>query len=282
MEMTEARALALLGPTIVVTLHGQARLNVELTASHAAHCGYLDSTHEVYQSFYPSQPIYALAANSYLHDNECVLTSCVDTLARLLSRGSVDTGQAGEYASRIILLCAMNKTVADIKNSNKAPDNRGIYFPVTERIEFPSPIPVAKFLGTLTGFSANELPLGSIDGHQKKRLLDEGMMFWNHFMPCTHTPTTGSLMEGLHRGVALQCQFSQKSFDQVLPIYLKDRSRDLLDEKDFSFCGVQVKDVEDDTDTNEFQSCMTSENADIEISGANPYLTLFFDLKYSS
>ncbi|KNZ61214.1 uncharacterized protein VP01_1435g5 [Puccinia sorghi] len=36
-KLTEARALALLGPTIGVPLHGQARLNVELTASHAAH-----------------------------------------------------------------------------------------------------------------------------------------------------------------------------------------------------------------------------------------------------
>ena len=36
LEITDARALALLGPTIGVPLHGQAHLNVTLTASHAA------------------------------------------------------------------------------------------------------------------------------------------------------------------------------------------------------------------------------------------------------
>ncbi|KAI7961373.1 hypothetical protein MJO28_001862 [Puccinia striiformis f. sp. tritici] len=278
-EITEAQALALLGPTIGVPLHGQARLNVELTASHAAHCGYLDSSHEVQFSFYPSQPIYALAANNYLYRNEAVLISCIDSLARVLSRGCADAGEAGEYASRIILLCAMNKTVADIKTSTKALDTK-IHSPPVELIEFPGPIPVAKFLETLTGFSANELPLGSIDSHQKNKLLDKGMMFWNHFIPCANTPTTATLMEGLHRGLAMQCH-SQTAFDQVLTIYLKDRSRDSLDEKDISFCGVQVKNVENDADAKKFQSWMTPNNAGIKISSENPYLALFFDLKYS-
>ncbi|KAA1064407.1 hypothetical protein PGT21_001913 [Puccinia graminis f. sp. tritici] len=280
-EITEAQALALLGPTIGVPLHGQARLNVELTSSHAAHCAYLDSTHEVQFSFYPSQPIYALAANNYLYKNERVLISCIDSLACVLSQGCVNTGEAGKFASRIILLCAMNKTVADLKTSNKALDQMGIDSLPDKLIEFPSPVPVAKFLETLTGVPANELPLGSINSYQKKRLLDEGMMFWNHFMHYTHTPTTGSLMEGLHRGLAMQCHHSQKSFDQILTIYLKDQSRDSLDKKDISFCGVQVKNVKNNADAKTLQSWMTPEHADINISAANPYLALLFDLEYS-
>ncbi|WAR57681.1 hypothetical protein PtB15_8B734 [Puccinia triticina] len=278
-EITEARALALLGPTIGVPLHGQARLNVGLTASHAAHCGYIDPAQELQYSFYPSQPIYALTANDYLYQNEDELVLCIDSLARVLSRGCVDTGEAGEYASRIILLCAMNKTVHDLKTldkardgtDNKAPDGMDIDSPPddmktldkapktsnkapnipdsrpVELKEFPGAIPVARFLETLTGISANTLPLGSIASEQKKRLLEEGMMHWNHFIQCTKTPTTESLMEGLHRGVAMQCQHSQKAFDQVLTIYLKERSRDFLEPKNISFCGVQVKNVPHDT-----------------------------------
>jgi hypothetical protein len=145
LKITEARALALLGPTIGVSLHAEDRLNVQLTASHAAHCGYLDPTNNVQHSLYPSQPIHALAANNYLYKNESVLISCIDSLARVLSQGCVDTGEAGKYASRIILLCAMSKTVADLKSSNKAPDTMNIDFPPVELIEFPGPIPVANY-----------------------------------------------------------------------------------------------------------------------------------------
>ena len=312
-EITDARALALLGPTIGVPLHGLARLNVELTASHAAHCGYIDPANELQYSFYPSQPIYALAANDYLYQNEDKLVLCIEALARVFSRGCVDTGEAGEYASRIILLCAMNKTVHDLKTldkaragtDNKAPDGMDIDSPPddmktldkapktsnkapnipdsrpVELKEFPGAIPVAKFLETLTGISANTLPLGSIASKQKKRLLEEGMMHWNHFIQRKKTPTTESLMEGLHRGVAMQCQHSQKAFDQVLTIYLKERSRDFLEPKNISFCGVQVKNVQHDTAAQKYQSLMTPENAGIDIPDVNPYLALFFDLNYS-
>ncbi|PLW15504.1 hypothetical protein PCANC_15687 [Puccinia coronata f. sp. avenae] len=219
LKITEARALALLGPTIGVSLHAEDRLNVQLTASHAAHCGYLDPTNNVQHSPYPSQPIHALAANNYLYKNEG------------------------------------GRQIRQQNNST--------------------------FLETLTGLLANELGLGSIDDIRKKRLLDERMMFWNHFMHCTLTPTTRSLMEGLHRGLATQYLRNQFSFDQVLTIYLKDQSRDSLDEKDITFCGVQVKNAKDNASAEELQSWMTPEHAGIDISDANPNLALLFDLKYS-
>jgi len=283
-DITEARALALLGPTIGVPLHGQARLNVELTASHAAHCGYLDRSAECQYSFYPSQPIYAIAANNYLYYNEDVLVACIKCLAVVLSRGCIDVGAAGEFASRIILLCAMNKTVADLQTSKDIgadTEMKDADAPVMGRIMVPGPIPVAKFLETLTGISANELPLGSIDEVQKHKLLYQGMMFWNHFIYDSDTPTSGSLMEGLHRGLAVQCKPTQKSFDQVLTIYLKDELRDALDEKDISFCGIQVKNRESDDQVRIFQPWMTPENAGIKIANNNPYLALYFSLNYT-
>jgi hypothetical protein len=88
-------------------------------------------------------------------------------------------------------------------------------------------------------------------------------------------------MEGLHRGLATQYLRNQFSFDQVLTIYLKDQSRDSLDEKDITFCGVQVKNAKDNASAEELQSWMTPEHAGIDISDANPNLALLFDLKYS-
>ncbi|OAV96548.1 hypothetical protein PTTG_00992 [Puccinia triticina 1-1 BBBD Race 1] len=276
LKLTEIQALALLGPTIGVPLEGQPHLNVELTASHAAHCAYLDPSREIQHSFYPSQPIYALAANNFLQRDEAKLIFCINSLASVLSRGHVDTGDAGEFASRIILLCAMNKAAAEVKiGERKAADGSK---PVLT--SFPSPVPVTKFLETLTGLPANDLPLGSIAKDPKRKLLEEGMMFWNHFMYCSSTPTSGSLMEGMERGMAMQCYPEQRAFDQILPIYLKHESRATLDEANLTFCGVQVKNRKDDRQLPEFQEKMTPESAGIKTNDCNPYLALYFSLQH--
>ncbi|KNZ44039.1 uncharacterized protein VP01_956g7 [Puccinia sorghi] len=188
LKLTEVRALALLGPTIGVPLHGQSHLNVDLTASHAAHCGYLDPTRET----------------------------------SVLCQGHAAKGNAGELASRIILLCAMNKTADDIKIKERKgahqPNNPNQSAPATLPVDstaFPSPVPVAQFLPTLTGI-VQELQFGTISREVGGKLLREGMMFWNHFQHCLSTPTPGSLMEGMERGLAMQCHDQQASFDQLL------------------------------------------------------------------
>ncbi|KAA1075488.1 hypothetical protein PGTUg99_015363 [Puccinia graminis f. sp. tritici] len=275
-KITESRALALLGPTIGVPLHGQARLNSQLMASHAAHCGYIDANRDSQYAFYPSQPIYALAANYYLQTNEDVLISCINSLTAVLSQGDVGPGDAGEIASRIILLCAMNKTAADMKTAKEtSADLIGV-----KHISFPDPVPVIKFLETLTGISAHELPLGSIDANHKRKLLEHGMMFWNHFMHFSERPTTESMLECLHRGLALQCRSNQEAFDQVLTIYLKDQFEDELDEANVTFCGIQVKNRKYDSELKNSQGKMNPEKAKIEIKEkTNPYLSLYFTLQ---
>jgi hypothetical protein len=277
-EITESRALALLGPTIGVPLHGHARVKSQLMESHAAHCGYIDANRDSQYAFYPSQPIYALAANYYLQMNEDVLISCINSLTAVLSQGHVSTGDAGEIASRIILLCAMNKTAADMKTAKEtSADSKGM-----KCISFPDPVPVTKFLETLTGIPAHELPLGSIDAEHKRKLLDQGVMFWNHFIHCSASdrPTTESLLECLQRGLALQCWSNQEAFDQVLTIYLKDQSEDELDEANVTFCGIQVKNRKYDSELKTSQNKMTPEKAKFEMKEKkNPYLSLYFTLQ---
>ncbi|WAQ87651.1 hypothetical protein PtA15_8A557 [Puccinia triticina] len=292
--LTAARALALLGPTVGVPLHGQAHLNVELTASHAAHVGYLDPTREYQHSFYPSQPIYALAANNHLHQYETLLVSCIKSLTSILCQGNIGTGDAGECASRIILLCAMNKTLADMDSDRttkattqsnkraKTVDRRNTNNHPTVHADSRSPwkpVPVEKFLETLTGLPANDLLLGSINDTHKKKLLGQGMMFWNHFHFALSTPTVESLMKCIERGAAIQCHSQQPGIDHVLPIYLKDETVE-MDQTQMTFCGIQVKNRENDSTVSTSAQEMTHKKTMINTNTKNPYLVLHFSLRH--
>ncbi|KNZ61511.1 uncharacterized protein VP01_13908g1, partial [Puccinia sorghi] len=158
--------------------------------------------------FYPSQPIYALAANNHLRKYETILISCINSLTSILCQGNVESGDAGECASRIILMCAMNETLARINTDRNKVVTRSTKRakPVSLRKtnDLPTspwqPVPVSEFLKTLTGQPANCLSLGSIAETHKKKLLDQGMMFWNHFQFFSSTPTAESLMESMERG----------------------------------------------------------------------------------
>lgn len=180
----------------------------------------------------------------------------------------------------------MNKTADDIKIKERKgahqPNNPNQSAPATLPVDstaFPSPVPVAQFLQTLTGFPVEELQLGTISCENREKLLGEGMMFWNHFQHCLSTPTPGSLMEGMERGLAMQCHDQQTSFDQLLPIYLKG-PEDELDETHLTFCGVQVKSRIDDRDISHSQSIMTRTKAKITTNKNNPYLALHFSLRH--
>ncbi|KAI9603889.1 hypothetical protein H4Q26_003496 [Puccinia striiformis f. sp. tritici PST-130] len=282
-KITESRALALLGPTIGVPLHGQARQNAILMASHAAHCSFIDASHDCQYTFYPSQPIYALAANDYLQKNENVLISYKEVV--------------GQIASRIIVLCAMNKTAANMKTAKETlaesvrvastsaaviqtAEETPVDSVLADSISFPDPVPVSKFLETLTGLSPAELPLDSIDVENKRRLFHQGVMFWNHFMNTPFKPTTESLLECLQRGLALQCGSDQEAFDQVLPIYLKDETEAELDESNVTFCGIRVSNQQNDYEFESSQQSMNPETAQFNLKDhKNPYLALYFALQ---
>ncbi|POW10119.1 hypothetical protein PSTT_06346, partial [Puccinia striiformis] len=252
-KITESRALALLGPTI--------------------------------------GPIYALAANDYLQKNENVLISCIDSLTTVLSDGPIDKEVVGQIASRIIVLCATNKTAADMKTAKETlaesvrvastsaaviqtAEETPVDSVLADSISFPDPVPVSKFLETLTGLSPADLPLDSIDVENKR------VMFWNHFMNTPFKPTTESLLECLQRGLALQCGSDQEAFDQVLPIYLKDETGAELDESNVTFCGIQVSNQQNDYEFESSQQSMNPETAQFNLKDhKNPYLALYFALQ---
>ncbi|KAA1125744.1 hypothetical protein PGTUg99_012331 [Puccinia graminis f. sp. tritici] len=284
LNITEARAIALLGPTIGVPLHGQAHLNVELTASHAAHCGYLDLADHTQFSFYPSQPIYAAAANNYLLKHEDVLISCVRHLAVVLAQDHSNMRYVGEFVSRIILLCAINRTTVDVK----AAKHKTVTDPgrdVLERDSFPEPVPVAKFLEILTGLPANEVALGSlIDPLHKQKLLAEGIMFWNHFIESDSTITPASpalIFEALARGAAIHRpadhDLHHDSFQQLLPIYFKKNwADDDLDLANISFCGIHLQSQNDNFSELENINRRIFDSQSACINANNPYLVKGF------
>ncbi|KNZ48854.1 uncharacterized protein VP01_5363g1, partial [Puccinia sorghi] len=202
------------------------------------------------------------------------------------------TGDAGECASRIILICAMNQTLANMNTErNKVviwKRKRGETGTLRNTNHLPTvhadsgspwqPVPVSKLLETLTGLPAHRLPLGSIAEPHKRKLLEQGMMFWNHFLFFSSTPTAESLMESMERGLAIQCHSQQPAIDQVLPIYLTDGTAE-RDKTKMTYCGIQVKNREDDRTVTNYTAKMTHSNVKINTNDDNPYLVLRFSLR---
>ncbi|KNZ60387.1 hypothetical protein VP01_15611g1, partial [Puccinia sorghi] len=113
--------------------------------------------------FYPSQPIYALAANNYLRKCEGILISCINSLTSILCQGNVESGDADECASRIILMCAMNETLARMNTDRNKVVTRSTKQAKTVSRWKPNdlppspwqPVPVSELLKTLSGQPAN-------------------------------------------------------------------------------------------------------------------------------
>lgn len=140
-----------------------ALISAQITKSNSAYIPYSQST----------------VSNHYIQSKDNKLVSYIDSLTIALHKGVVTLGKTGKISSMIILLVVMNKTVSDILPSSKKPDTNTNHF-------IPIPIPVAKFLKTLTSLPENELPLGTIDPESKKRLLEDGVMFWTLLWHANH------------------------------------------------------------------------------------------------
>ncbi|KAA1072573.1 hypothetical protein PGTUg99_020250 [Puccinia graminis f. sp. tritici] len=209
--VTKAQAFAFLGPAIQPRINGAYHLNRELIASHSAICDHISPGCEMVMSNYPSQFTFAAAAMKFLKD-ERKLIDCIKALTTILLHGLDGTGGAGELASRIILLCAMQAAL-----------------PVTSRegIVYGRPVRLVNFLKVLTGREEKDLDLGSIGVEQREDLLNHGMIFWNHFSLIKYTPTPSDLLECMYRGMAAQCHPNQSGIDQIFTIYLKRDSDDL-------------------------------------------------------
>ncbi|OAV89151.1 hypothetical protein PTTG_07835, partial [Puccinia triticina 1-1 BBBD Race 1] len=65
-SLTDRQAMALLGSTIQPNLYAAVALNSDLVSSHAAQCMYINLSHDMLISEYPSQVTYSSVANQYL------------------------------------------------------------------------------------------------------------------------------------------------------------------------------------------------------------------------
>jgi hypothetical protein len=269
--LSEGQLFALLGSTIQPQIYEAARLNSELVSSHLAHCLYISPSRERIISDYPSQFTLSMAANYFLARNKDVMISCIKALAVILRQGLISSGNAGELASRIILLLAMHKAMESTS--------------LTE-IPYGCSVPLVDFLCALTGqekekVDLKSLDLGDISPEHKNRLLTEGRLFWNHFVQVTYTPHKADFLEFLYRGLAIQCKPNQSAFDQLFTIYLKPGgSTSELNEDQISFCGVQAKNG--GVDFGKEMPKWTDEYAGIKINPKNPYLVLVFSFKTKS
>ncbi|POV98652.1 hypothetical protein PSHT_13944 [Puccinia striiformis] len=170
-------------------------------------------------SNYPSQFTLAAAAVNYLQD-ENKWIQCINALITIVLHGLDAAGGAGELASRIILL------LCQIRRRRSIDWTSGSF--------------------ALTGKKEDDLQLGSISTENRDDLLKNGMIFWNHFSLIKYSPKPKELLQFMYRGMAAQCHANQPGIDQIFTIYLK-RDSDCLDAKNVSFCGIQVKNRNRDT-----------------------------------
>ncbi|EFP78977.1 uncharacterized protein PGTG_04933 [Puccinia graminis f. sp. tritici CRL 75-36-700-3] len=287
-NMSQTQIFALLGPIIQPPLYTAWDLNAELLSSHAAHCMYISPARDRVVCQYPSQPIYATAAHRFLASDDKKWVTCINGLTLGVLQGLVSIGDAGELATNLILMRAINQTmekVADKSTKRKnLPDTEDSILCDEKRnlIPYGHPVRLKDFLEVLTGKEADQIDLGSTKDEleMKNKLLNEGIIFFNHLILIKYTPNANDFLEYLHRGVAVQCKPRQPGFDQLFTIYLKPNSdtsnTSSLDVKNVSFCGIQVKNHEGSIKWAE-SSKWTTQYANIK-DIKNPYLVILFNL----
>ncbi|KAA1077773.1 hypothetical protein PGT21_019494 [Puccinia graminis f. sp. tritici] len=111
-DLSKGQIFTLLGCTIQPQIYEAARLDSELVLSHLAQCLYILPTGERLISEYPSQFTLSMAANSFLTEMDSRLISCIEALTKFIQQGLILSGHAGELATRIILLQAIQKAMS--------------------------------------------------------------------------------------------------------------------------------------------------------------------------
>ncbi|POV99584.1 hypothetical protein PSHT_13433 [Puccinia striiformis] len=123
-KLSSPQCFAILGSIIQTRVSLHAPINSELVASHAAHCVYIDAKRKMIVSDYPPQFVYASAANRVLASDDKRWIECIDALADAVKKGLVASGDAGEMATRLILIRAMQKTKPIAHKNHRFDPNR--------------------------------------------------------------------------------------------------------------------------------------------------------------
>ncbi|OAV94209.1 hypothetical protein PTTG_27069 [Puccinia triticina 1-1 BBBD Race 1] len=266
-ELSSPQCFAILGSLIQTRLSLNSPINAELASSHAAHCIFIDSTREMIACDYPPQFVYASAANAVLARAEARWIECIDTLATAVQKGLVALGDAGEMATRLILIRAMQQT-------------KPIHCKF-ETIPHGYSVRLSDFLRTLSGKDPETMDFGFNDKEHKTKLLEEGQIFFNHLTRISYTPKANDFLEFLYRGFAVQCRSRKPGLDDLFTIYLEPSSEPSeVDLKNITFCGVQTKNHAGPVQLGESAKWSKS-YAGIE-GITNPYLILLFSLRSDS
>ncbi|KAA1113479.1 hypothetical protein PGT21_032329 [Puccinia graminis f. sp. tritici] len=268
--LSSPQCFAILGSIIQTRVSLHAPINSELVASHAAHCMFIDSKREMIVSDYPPQFVYASAANRVLASDDKRWIECIDALASAVRKGLVALGDAGEMATRLILIRAMQKTEPiPHKNLDSIPNGYSVR--------------LKDFLQTLSGKNPDIMNFDCSDEEYRNKLLDHGQVFFNHFTRISYTPSATDFLELLYRGVAVQCKDRQPGLDELFTIYLAPPSTShssKLDLSNITFCGIQTKNRTGSVRMDESHHWSKSF---AKIEGINnPYLILLFSLKATS
>ncbi|OAV96868.1 hypothetical protein PTTG_12065 [Puccinia triticina 1-1 BBBD Race 1] len=268
LALTNAQCFAILGSVIQTRVSLHSPINSQLVASHAAHCMYIDSTREMIVSDYPPQFVYASAANAVLASDDAHWIESINTLASAVKKGLVALGDAGEMATRLILIRAMQKTEA-------IPHENGRLIPNGYSVR------LVDFIKTLSGEDPSSMKFDCKDANDRNTLLNKGRIFFNHITRISYTPSATDLLEFLYRGVAVQCRSREPGFDELFTIYLAPTTESPeLHLDNITFCGVQTK--------NQADPVRSAASPDWSKSFAgiqginNPYLVLLFSLRNSS
>ncbi|KAI9607832.1 hypothetical protein H4Q26_005278 [Puccinia striiformis f. sp. tritici PST-130] len=138
-------------------------------------------------SNYLSQFTLAAAAVNYLQDNKKWI-KCINALITIVLHGLDAAGGAGELASRVILLCAMQKAMFKSGKGDL----------LTGRL-----VCLVNFLEALTGKKEDDLQLGSTSTENRNDLLKNGMIFWNNFSLIKYSPTSKEVLSGCKKRLVL-------------------------------------------------------------------------------
>ncbi|OAV85820.1 hypothetical protein PTTG_06706, partial [Puccinia triticina 1-1 BBBD Race 1] len=268
--LSSPQCFAILGSIIQTRVSLHAPINSELVASHAAHCMFIDPKREMIVSDYPPQFVYASAANRVLASDDERWIECINTLASAVSKGLVALGDAGEMATRLILIRAMQKTKPiPHKNTDSIPNGYSVR--------------LIDFLQALSGRNPSDMEFDCINPDDRNTLLKNGRIFFNHFTRISYTPSATDFLELLYRGVAVECRSQQPGLDELFTIYLAPPSASQssnLKLSNITFCGVQTQNRQGPVRMDKSHHWSKS-FAGIEGIN-NPYLILLFSLRATS
>ncbi|POW04171.1 hypothetical protein PSTT_10604 [Puccinia striiformis] len=172
-KLSSPQCFAILGSIIQTRVSLHAPINSELVASHAAHCVYIDAKRKMIVSDYPPQFVYASAANRVLASDDKRCIECIDALADAVKKGLVASGDAGEMATRLILIRAMQKT-KPIAHEDHRFDPNG------------HSVQLVDFLRTLSGKDPRDMKFDCIETADRDNLLTTGGSF-SITLPGSHT-----------------------------------------------------------------------------------------------